>query len=495
VTDREIRSVAVVGGGPVALGAAIAFARALPRAAVQIVETPADPAAIADRLPSTLPSALEFHGRIGVDELDLVRRGAATHRLGTRFEHWSAEGESWSHVFGDYGLPVGPVGFHDLWLRAFRAGKALPYDRYAAAASIAEAGRFVHPEEDPQSPLGTFLYALRLDVPHYRERLAELANGARVISQPGAIAEVSRREDGGIAALRLSGGRAVEADLFLDCAGPAAPLLSALDDSFEDWGEWLPADRLLLGEAPSLAGPDTLDRAVATSAGWRWEIGLEGRRAFGLAFASATTDEARARRHVKLEQGDAPGELVPIRQGRRPRPWIANVLALGDAAIAVDPLHGTNLSTAHAAIERALELLPGRDFSPVEVAEYNRRSAAAAVRLRDFLALHYLRSGRTGGDFWRGLGDRPLPESLARTVEQFTARGRFPFFEEEVFDKRAWIAAMIGLGLRPAHCHPMTGAVAEADAERGMQDLAGRLEKLTAQLPPYSTYLARMREG
>jgi tryptophan halogenase len=493
VSDRAIRSIAVVGGGIVGLSAALAFARALPAARVEVVDTPADPAALADRMPSTLPAVGRFHAWIGIDELDLVRRGIATHRLGTRFEKWSAGGEAWTHVFGDHGRPVGPIGFHDLWLRAHRAKTALPFDRYAAAVLLGEAGRFVHPEEDPRSALGTFLYALRLDPGAYRARLAEAATATP--ARAGVVAAIDRRDDGAVAALRLADGRRLEADLFLDCAGPRAPLLAMLDDGFEDWGEWLPADRLLVGEEAFDGPPRPLDTATANAAGWRWSIPLTGRRAFGFAFAGAATEEDRARRLLAMEDGGEGAAAVAIRPGRRPRPWVYNVLALGDAAAALDPLHGTNLSLAHSGIERALELLPGRDCHPLETAEYNRRTAQETERARDFLALHYLRSGRSRGEFWEGLAERPLPATLARTVEQFAARGRFAVFEEEFFEKQAWVAAMIGLGILPAWPNAMTGSVSEEDAARAMRELAETLAALPQRLPPYPDYLARMRRS
>lgn len=495
MSDRAIRSVAVLGGGPVGLSAALAFAHALPRARVEAIETAPDPAALADRMPSTLPAIARFHARLGLDEIDLVRRGIATHRLGTRFENWSADGSPWTHVFGDYGLPAGAIGFHDLWLRARRAKAALAYDRYAAAAWLGEAGRFVHPEEDPRSSLSSYRYALRLAPAGYRARLAEAAAAAGVAIGPGALAAIERQPGGGIAALRLASGRRVEADLFVDCAGPSAPLLSALDDTFEDWRAWLPADRLLVGEAPSSAPPGPLDAAAATSAGWRWSVPLAGCRGFGLAFAADVTPESRARRILGLEDGGDGAEAVAIRPGRRPRPWVSNVLALGDAATAVDPLHGTNLSLAQSAIERAIELLPGRDCHPLELAEYNRRTGQETARVRDFLAVHYLRSGRRKGEFWSGLDRRPLPESLRRTLEQFEARGRIPVFEEETFDRQAWVAALIGLGVLPRRPGAMTGGVPAADAERGMRELAERLSTLAERLPPYAEYLARLRRG
>jgi tryptophan halogenase len=492
---RALRTIAVVGGGAVAFSAALAFARALPRVRVGLVETPLDPAALADRMPGTLPAVGRFHAAIGVEEIGLVRGGAAVHRLGTRFERWSASGETWHHVFGEYGLGTGPVPFHQIWLRAKRAGRALAYDRYAAAAVLAAAGKFVHPADDPASPLSTFLYGLRLDPERYRARLAAEAARLPLLRAEGEVGGVERRGDGAVAALLLRDGRRFEADLYIDCTGPAALLLSACDDAFEDWAECLPCDRLLLAAAPPPDAPGPLDLAAATSVGWRWSAPLHDRSLAGLAYAGGITTEGRARRVLASEASLEAEECLAIRPGRRPRPWVGNVLALGDAAVALDPLEGANLSLAQTAIERALELLPGRDCHPLELAEYNRRTAQETERVRDFIALHYLRSGRAAGEFWQAMAGRRLPGSLARTLEQFGRRGRLPFFEEDSFEPQSWLAVLIGMGVLPAAVAPIATAIDEERAAAGMERLAARLAALPERLPPYRDYLARMARG
>ena len=482
--ERAIRSVCVAGGGLVGLSAALAFARALPRARVELVELPADPAALADRMPSSLPAIGRFHAAIGLDERELVRPGIATHRLATRFERWSSDGEPWIHAFGGTGAPVGDLPFHKAWVKARLASRAAPFERHNAAATLARAGKFVHPDDNPQSPLASFLYALRLDPPRYRERLLGQCTRQRIALTAGELGRVERREDGGVAAFRLGDGRRIEADLFLDCTGPRALLLSQLAPAFEDWGHWLPADRLLLGEDGRAAAVHPADRVEAHPEGWRWSVPLPDRALTGFAFASAATSEARARKLFGAE-----AELVAVRPGRRPRPWTSNVLALGDAATAVDPLEGANLHVAQSAILRAVELLPGRDCHPLELAEYNRRTEWETLRARDFMALHYLRAGRGSGPFWKALQGREPPETLALTLEQFERRGRLPFFEEESFDSESWLAVLFGLGVMPREVDPIADGIGEDQAAAAIAGLAERLAALPERLPDYPDYL------
>jgi tryptophan halogenase len=474
-TERAIRSVAVVGGGIVGLSAAIAFARALPKARVELVETAPDPAALADRMPGTLPSVNRFHAAIGLDELDLVRSGIATHRLGTRFERWSADGGPWLHVFGEYGFAIGTIGFHDLWPQV-RSG-ALAYHAYSPAALLAEAGKFVHPEERAGSPLSTYIYGLSLDPHSYRERLSAQAAAHDIARTAGELAGVERRADGGVAALLLGDGRRVEADLYLDCSGPGGALISQVTERFEDWSEWLPCDRLTVTRQRGSV-PVPADIVSAEEDGWRWSASAGLVALTGRLTASA------------LSAGDE--DWVKLRPGRRPEPWVGNVLALGDSATALDPLEWTNLHLAHNAILRALELLPGRDCHPLELAEYNRLAEQETLAARDFVALHYLRSGRRDGALWQVLAGRAPPDSLAHRLEQYEARGRLPFYEEESFEKESWHAVMLGMGVLPRAPAASALGLDLDEVARAMRDYSERLSALPERLPAYRDYLARM---
>ena len=471
MSERPIRSICVAGGGIVGLSAALAFARALPRTKVEVIETPPDPAALADRLPVALPGIERFHSAIGIDEAELVRAGIATHHLGTLFDNWSATGEPWVQAFGAYGKGAGAIPFDQIWVRAHQLGKALPYDRYAVGAQLIRSGKFVHPSRDPDFIGSRFLYGLRFDPERYSERLRADAERAGIAFRAAEVADVERSDTGGIAALRLTDGTSAEADLFVDCTGPAARLIGAIDDSFEDWSAWLPFDRLNLSDAPADGAPSPSDRVFASDEGWTAQWPLRGR----------TLTAAMSR----------DGEGVPIKRGRRLRPWVRNVLAFGDSATALDPLHGFNLEMAHSAILLALELLPGRDFHPLETEEYNRRAEQITRRVRDFVALHYLRSGRTGG-LWRDLADVEPPDSLARTLDQYQHRGRMPFHEEESVSRDSWTAALLGMGLVPRNSDPQAGSVPLEQALPAMERLVAEINQAVAGLPAYPEYLSRM---
>lgn len=460
--EDAIRSIAIVGGGIVGLSAAIAFARSLPGVEVTLVETTPDAAALSDLLSTAHPGAARFHALIGLDEGDLVRSGIATHHLGTIFEDWPPGREPWVHAFGDYGKPANAVPFDHIWVQAHQTGRALPYDRYSVGAALARAGKFVHPAADREFVGSRFRYGLRFDPGRYRERLRVQAQAANVRFTSGDAANVDRREDGGIAALLLAAGSRIEADLFVDCTGPSARILTLLDDSFEDWSAWMPFGRVALKTEPSGGTPATADRVSAGEDGWRIQWPLTGKTITA---------------HVGNDEG------VPISRGRRLRPWVRNVLALGDSAVSLDPLHGFHLQLAQSAILLALELLPTRDVHPVETDEYNRRAELVTRRIRDFVALHYAHSGWT---------DAEPPDSLARTLDQYEHRGRLPFHEEESISRDSWTAALLGLGIIPRNVDPQALAVSLDQAAPAMDKLAAEIEQAVDSVPSYADYLARL---
>ena len=494
--DRAFRTIAVFGDGNTGLSAAAAFARALPWARVSIVATPTDPASLADRSPGILPATARLDAALDLSEETLTRHAGAMPRVGWRLERWTA-GPAWFHGYGEIGQTIDGAPFHQLWARAAREGsKVEPFHRYAPALALAEAGRFVHPDDHLRSPLSAFDYALRISPAARRAALRGVTQAAGISHLPaGIVATVERQSDGRVAAVQLADGRRIEADLFVDCTGPAAAILSVLDPGFEDWSAMLPVDRVLLAERiePDVAA-EPVDTATATSVGWRWRVPYGGRASVGLAFASPLAGESRARRVLASETGVGDAELVAIRPGRRARSWINNVVAFGDAAVAFDPLGWTLPQLARAAIERAVALMPGRACHPLELAEINRLTALEQDSACDFVALHYAAAQGRGGAL--RLGRPPvLPSTLAATLEHYRARGRLPQWPEAMFGDDATVGLLCGMGVLPAMTDPVADAVPSARAAAAMAAIAARNAGPAGRLPPYPDYLARMRRA
>ncbi|HUG45191.1 MAG TPA: tryptophan 7-halogenase, partial [Sphingomicrobium sp.] len=168
-----------------------------------------------------------------------------------------------------------------------------------------------------------------------------------------------------------------------------------------------------------------------------------------------------------------------------------NCVAIGDSAIAIEPLEWTNLHLAHSAIDRMVAMMPDRDCNPVELWDYNRQCSAEAERARDFAILHYAVAQRDGEKFWSEAAQNP-PASLAHTLAQFRERGRLPFYEEETFARDSWVAVLLGQGVIPRRIDPLIDSVSEQESEIAMNRMRASIERLAGSAPPADAYLQQM---
>lgn len=489
--QQPIRSVIIVGGGIVGWSAAAALKRRIAALEVTVVPIAPPADALAERISCTLPSIVELHADLGLTEADAVARAGSGFRLGTRFESWAEGSADYIHAYGDYGVPLGAGAFHQHWVRAAKSGNAAPFDAYSPAALIGAAERFVHPQPREESPLSSFGYGLHIDPEPYRQMMRAYAEHLRVAERRGKVADLRlRANDGFIEALLFDDGSEAAADLFIDSTGPQRLIRSRLDGSWEDWSEWLLADRILFAEAAAPSKPSPLDRAVAMPAGWRWEAPAPQRTSHGLVYSSAHLSDSKAERVLRnTALVEVTGPPVAIRAGRWAEAWVRNCVAIGDAAVAVEPLEWTNLHLAHSAIDRLVAMMPDRDCSAVELWDYNRQTAAEADRVRDFLLLHYAAANRPSNPFWREASRRELPSSLAHTLAQFRERGRLPFYEDETFSRDSWLAVLLGQGALPRRFDPLIDPVHPSESERSMSQLRQSIAGLVQNLPAHADYL------
>ena len=492
MTDlKAVRSVAIAGGGLVGWSAAAALKRRLPELSVSVIDNPLVANALAERVTSTLPSIIDFHRDLGLSDADTIMRAGSGYRLGTCFKGWSDA--NYVHAYGGYGTQLGSAAFHQYWVRAAKGGAAAPFDLYSAAAVAAREGRFAPPDAIARAGLGTIGYGLHIDPVRYREMMRAFALHLGAAEIIGPISDVRLNSgDGSIEAVEAAE-REVAADLFIDATGPDALLRCRLEDEWEDWSPWLSADRILLGQSDLSAEPSLLDRAVAFSGGWWWRAAAPGRTYYGFVYSSQRLSDADAENAFRDNVAGAALETpAAVRQGRWSQPWVRNCVAIGDAAVAVEPLEWTNLHLAHGAIDRIVAMMPDRDFNPVELWDYNRQACAEADRVRDFLILHY--RSREIGDLSGDALSSNLPESIGHTLEQFRERGRLPFYEEETFSRDSWLAVLLGQSVMPKRVDPLTDDIAPAESNKTMNQMREAIAGFVDRLPKYSDHLQRLSQ-
>ncbi|MXO70698.1 tryptophan 7-halogenase [Alteraurantiacibacter buctensis] len=479
---ERLRRVCIVGGGQVAVLTAVAMRRTLPDCQVVLVGTPADPGAYADRALTALPFTNALHERLGVDEQQIVARAGGSHRLVQRYFGWAAPDSMGTMAYGAELDAQSRTRFAREWgggpRNAGSGGRVAGSAAHSLAEVLADAGRFAVPPAGQATPLDGIDFGLRWNGPAYRDLLVAAAQARQVVYVPGTLEGALRDAAGGLASITVAGQGAIEADLFIDCSGPAGSLIALVaGDAWHDWRPCLPV-RHLFHARPGQPLLALEDRATLVPQGWLSAVA--GRDGLHLVLGyGEKVGEAEARAALPGQ----PEALVEIAPGCRPESWVGNVVALGDAAAWFEPLAHLNLDLAHRQLALLLEMLPGRPIEPLERAEYNRRAALMAAGVRDVLALHY-----AAPQAQVVFGQQVLPESVAHMLDQFTRRGRVPFREEAPFAPAEMAALLLSLGY-PAGKGAQAGSHDAAEAAAARRAFDQRAQAVLAFAPPYRDFI------
>lgn len=450
---RPLSSVAIVGGGPVALLAAIAIARALPASRVVLVPCTVPDHALADRIPCGGPALNQLHARIGIAEGLLLARAGASHCLATRYRGWAGGGD---FLVGQGAAPRDAAG-------GFAPGMSL-------ASALADAERFL----PPGVPGGDLLDpVLRWDPESYVAGLRMLCR------QAGVTTTAPARGAAPGPAIALEDGTELRAELMIDASGDGWLRAAAGDAAWVDWSEQTPVDRLQLPTAPGAARLSLCDTVAPIPGGYT--ITCPGRNG-GLRVAGwssrATNAEAVARA-LAAADGDGDGSVgaaVAFAPGRLHRPWHGRVVAIGDAAARFEPLGGLNLHLAASQLLLLLSLLPAGEAPFAETAEFNRRAGLLADHAQDMVVVHH------------GGAGSPM---LAQRCDQFARRGWVPELAEGCVSVDRWAQLLAGLGHGPGTLPRM--AAIRARGGGGSGDAAGTVAARDAM--PYADWLRQVLGG
>jgi tryptophan halogenase len=417
---------------------------------------------------------------MGWDETTLLRVARGGYALGTAFDGWAAPQQSWFLPHGESGAPIGSIAFHQLAGRVRDDGRTVRLADYSLAALAAQTGHFTHPSVDPRSPLSTYSYGLHLDIAGLTAFLRKASGVGLTV---GTIAEIIRRDDGGIAALRLADGRDVAGDLFVDCTGPAARLIGAMPGArFESWRQWLPCDRAVTRTDAETAPPAPYTHHAAHDAGWVRHLPLSGTRALTLFYASSAMADDTAEASID-------GSAVSWQSGRQSQPWIANCVAIGAAAGLADPLLALDLKLAAAAAKRLVGLLPQTGAGGIEAREYNRITVSELDRTRDLAILPWKTNGRHGQLVWDAARAMDVPDTLAHKIALYQSRGRVAMYDDEPLERHDWVAMFDGQGVRPRRTDPLADAIPPARIAAHLDRLHTVLTRAAQAMPHHADYL------
>ncbi|MFZ6873262.1 tryptophan halogenase family protein [Undibacterium sp. Di27W] len=496
--NKRISKITIVGGGSAGWMAATALATYLGKGAtIRLIES--EEIGIVGVGEASVPHIRLFNGQwLGIDEAEFVKRTQGTVKLGIQFNDWGRIGDSYIHGFGAIGRSLGPLPFHQFWLKLFLSGRASPIGDYSPQTVMAARGKFAPGDQNAaaSSPLADIAYAYHFDATLYARYLRELAEGRGVQRIEGKIVGVNQRaSDGFIESLTMENGAVVDGELFIDCSGFSALLIEqTLKTGYADWTHWLPCDRALAVPSESVDPITPYTRATARAAGWQWRIPLQHRVGNGYVYSSQhlSDDEAAATLLANLD-GKALAEPRQLRftTGMRKKFWNKNVVALGLASGFLEPLESTSIYLAQSGITRLLSLFPKCDFHPLLAERYNRESVTEYERIRDFLILHYHATERDDTPFWKHCRSMEIPDSLREAIDLFRYDGRYFRNGEDFFALPSWVQVMLGQRILPQGYHPIVDDMPEDKLADYVESMRTTLLHAADAMPTHQQWLDR----
>jgi tryptophan halogenase len=497
--DRPVKIVTIVGGGTAGWMTAAVLSQWLTQVEVRLIES--DEIGTIGVGEATIPHIRNYIALAGIDPLKMISESKATFKLGIQFVDWGAPGETYTHGFGKIGRDMLWLHPHQLWLaaRARDPGRIKHFDNYSLNCVACRDNKFAFPDKrNPNSPVADLDYAYHFDASLFAGHLRAESEARGVKRIEGRIVEVIQNsENGFIEKVRLSDGREVDGELFIDCSGMRALLIGdALGNGYEDWNKWLLCDRAQAVPCASVSPLTPYTRSTARKCGWQWRIPLQHRIGNGYVYASnLISDEEVAETLLANLDGEALADPRPVKfaPGRRLKAWDKNVIALGLSSGFLEPLESTSIHLIQTAIHRILAMFPAQGFSQADIDEYNRQSRFEYEDVRDFIIAHYKVTRRTGDPFWDYVREMEIPDSLNERFDLFHSSGRFfKHGAAELFAEESWVQILIGQGfeMKP----DPVGQFVPDDALFGfLDDLAETIDEVAQNLPSHDEFVSRLR--
>ncbi len=483
---RPVRRVVIAGGGTAGWMVAAALSKTLGKILdIKLIES--DEIGTVGVGEATIPTLMNFHNLLEINEQEFMAATQATFKLGISFENWRNVKEDYIHSFGLTGTDHWTAGFQHFWMKGRERGLAGDYGDYCLELKASQLGRFAH------LPRSGMNYAYHLDASRYARYLRTFSEPFGVKRIEGKIAKVNTDAGGDITSLLLDSGSLIEGDLFIDCTGFRALLLGeTMKQEYEDWSHWLFCDSAIAVQTESTGPAIPLTRSIAHTAGWQWRIPLQHRVGNGVVFSSRYMDDDTARQTLL---GNIEGKVltdprvIRFKPGQRRKTWSGNCVGIGLASGFLEPIESTSIHLIQRGIIRLMQLFPTNGIRQSDVDEYNFQTSTEIRHIRDFIILHYHVTNRRDSAFWRDAASMDIPASLRHRITLFQETGRVFRIPNELFAENSWIQVMLGQGIMPQQHHQSADLMGDAELAGFLNGIRDGINRTVARLPQHQTYM------
>ncbi|MFL6672289.1 MAG: tryptophan halogenase family protein [Massilia sp.] len=486
---RPVRRVVIAGGGTAGWMVAAGISKSLGKLLdIKLIES--DEIGTVGVGEATIPTLMNFHNLLEINEQEFMAATGATFKLGVSFENWRDRGQHYIHSFGLTGTDHWTAGFQHFWLKGRERKLAGDYGDYCLELRAARENRFAH------LPRNGMNYAYHLDASAYAKYLRKFSERFGVQRIEAKIVDVrTDPASGDIASIRLDSGTDIEGDLFIDCTGFRGLLIGqAMKVDYEDWSQWLKCDSAVALQTESTGPAVPYTRAIAHESGWQWRIALQHRVGNGLVYSSRYMDDEQALQallpNVAGKALMAP-RVIRFKPGQRHKVWNGNCVAIGLASGFLEPIESTSIHLIQRGVIRLMQMFPSLGICQSDIDEYNQQSDAEIRHIRDFIILHYHVTNRQDTPFWRDCRSMDIPASLRHRIELFRETGRVFRVPNELFAENSWIQVMLGQGILPQQHHQTADLMGDEELAGFLDAIKSSIDRTVAQLPAHQAYVER----
>ena len=487
--SRRVESVAVVGRDAPLWLAAAALQRALGRTGLRVHAVELESRLAEVDAYAAVPTLGSMHRLLGLDERLVLEVCRGVPMVAQRFSNWAKSAPPFLLAYDDE-PPADELAFVQYWTKGMLEGLRVGYDDFSLGSAAARLNAVPVPGEET-APLSAS-YGYHLHAPAYAELAKQLALRLGVEIATAGVRRVEASGDR-IEGIDLADGTRIDADLYIDASRGDAALLSRLASAkFESWREWLPCDRMLAASGPRLPQLPAFSQISAFRGGWVGQFPLQDRTAIAAVYNSAAISDSEvvelagviARSPITGE-----GIVSELRPGMQVSPWIGNCVAIGEAAISVDPIDAVELHVTHGCISHLMTTFPATAGEFAEADAYNAAVRGFGANLRDFQAAHYLLNRRYDEPMWDEVRNAAAPPGLKRKIDMFSARAIVPLGDEESFQEQSWAALLLGSGVVPQGYDPRVDSIPDAMHVQRVQQRLRDVASLARQMPVVEQFL------
>lgn len=492
----RVKSVVIVGRDAPLWLAAAAIHRSLGAAGVRVqaVELPSWLSPV--DCYSTLPSLASMHRLLGVDEAKMLEVGSGIPVAAQRFSNWAKGYPPYFVAYDDEPGESGDLPFTQYWLKGHREGLRAGIEDFSVGCACARLGRVPLAGPGTDAELSAS-YGYNLDARDYSEALKQLVTKRGVEIRSSRIADV-KLDGERIISVELEDGSCVEADLFVDASGAERVLMMRLPGTkFHSWSDRFASDRILSASAPSFKSLPAFTEISAFRAGWIGIHPLRDRTAITAVYSSnGMPDQAMIAQLPVLARLPVTDEAVvsESKPGMLERAWIGNCVAVGEAAVSIEPLDAIPLHVAQGCISHLITLFPATAQEMPEARPYNEKTRAFASNIADFTQAHYLLNRRFDEPFWDQSRDAQATPTLRNKINLFSARGGVSLGDDETFTEQNWALLFLGGGIEPDSYDPRIDLMSDAPLIGKVQQRLRAVAEIAKSMPTVDHFIGAVRQ-